>query len=155
VRRAYLSLGSNVGDRAAHLAEGVRLVAAGDAHRVSTVYETEPVGGVVQEDFWNLVVELTTDATPDELLARAQRAESARRRVRTVPNGPRTLDVDVLWVEGFASDDPVLTVPHPRMWQRAFVLWPLHELAPDLVSEAERDAGVGRVVALGTLESLR
>ncbi len=153
--RAFFSMGSNVGDRAEHLAEGLRVVVAGDAHRVSRVYETEPVGGVVQDDFWNLVVELATAEGARGLLERAREAEAARGRVRDVRWGPRTLDVDVLWVEGYASDDPELTVPHPRLYQRAFVLAPLRELAPDLVSAEQLAAGVGRVRALGTLESLR
>ncbi|MFI5035908.1 MAG: 2-amino-4-hydroxy-6-hydroxymethyldihydropteridine diphosphokinase [Acidimicrobiales bacterium] len=153
--RAYLSLGTNVGERAAHLREGVRLVAAGEAYRLSRVYETEPVGDVAQDNFWNLVVELDTAASPQELLARARRAEAARGRERTVRWGPRTLDVDVLYYEGYESDDPELTVPHPRLFERAFVLAPLRELAPDLVSEAHLAAGAGRVVPLGTLESLR
>lgn len=153
--RAYLSLGSNLGDRAEHLADGVRRVAAGDPHRVSRVYETEPVGGVAQDDFWNLVVELDTTAGARELLGRAQAAEAARDRVRDVRWGPRTLDVDVLYVEGETVDDPDLTVPHPRLYERAFVLAPLRELAPDLVSDAQLAAGVGAVAPLGTLESLR
>ncbi|MDE3064274.1 MAG: 2-amino-4-hydroxy-6-hydroxymethyldihydropteridine diphosphokinase [Acidobacteriota bacterium] len=152
--RAYLSLGSNVGDRLRNLSEGVRIVVGSDPHRVSRVYETEPVGGVDQADFWNLVVELDGPADPRELLARAHRAEAARSRIRQVRWGPRTLDVDVLWVEGVVSDDPTLTLPHPRLYERAFVLHPLRELAPDLVSDEQLAAGVGRVVALGTLESL-
>ncbi|HVB70292.1 MAG TPA: 2-amino-4-hydroxy-6-hydroxymethyldihydropteridine diphosphokinase [Acidimicrobiales bacterium] len=152
--RAYLSLGSNMGDRAEHLREGVRLMTRGVTHRVSRVYETEPVGGVAQDVFWNLVVELVTSEIPTQLLARAQGAEAARGRVRGVRWGPRTLDVDVLYVEGVTSDDPVLTLPHPRLYDRAFVLAPLRELAPDLVSEAQLAAGAGRVRVLGTLESL-
>ena len=155
MHRAYLSLGSNVGDRAAHLSEGVRIVAAGDAFRVSRVYETSPVGGVAQDDFWNLVLELRTEASAAQLLARARLAEAARGRTREVRWGPRTLDVDVLVVGEETRDDAELTVPHPRMWERAFVLAPLRELAPDLVDEARRDAAAGRVVVLGTLESLR
>lgn len=155
MRRAYLSLGSNVGDRAAHLAAGVAIAAGDDAHRVSRVYETEPVGGVAQDDFWNLVVEVTTDAGAAELLERARRAEAAAGRTREVRWGPRTLDVDVLLVGDEVSDDPEITVPHPRMWERAFVVVPLAELAPDLVDARRRAGAVGRVVALGTLESLR
>ena len=153
--RAFLSLGSNVGDRAGHLAAGVDIVAAGEPVRVSRVYETEPVGGVAQDDFWNVVIELETDATPSELLERARRAEAARGRVRGVRWGPRTLDVDVLLVGELVSDDPEITVPHPRMFERLFVLVPLAELAPDLVSAELLGRGVGRVAALGTLESLR
>ncbi|MGH9020981.1 MAG: 2-amino-4-hydroxy-6-hydroxymethyldihydropteridine diphosphokinase, partial [Acidimicrobiales bacterium] len=122
-------------------------------HRVSQVYETEPVGGVVQGDFWNLVVELDTADRPERLLERARAAESARSRERTGHWGPRTLDVDLLWVEGVTSDDPRLTLPHPRMFDRMFVLAPLAELAPDIV-EGRLAGAAGRVVALGTLESL-
>jgi len=156
VRRAYLSLGSNIGDRGEHLAAGVAIVVENDAHRVSSVYETEPVGGVVQDDYWNVVVELTTDATAQALLARARRAEAARGRVRERRWGPRTLDVDVLLVGDERSEDPEVVVPHPRMYERSFVLVPLRELAPELVSEAQLGAGAGAgvVTRLGTLESL-
>jgi 2-amino-4-hydroxy-6-hydroxymethyldihydropteridine diphosphokinase len=155
VTRAFLSLGTNLGDRAGHLRAGLALVVANDPYRVSRVYETEPVGGVVQDDFWNLVVEVTTSATPRELLERAREAEAARGRTREVRWGPRTLDVDVLIVGDEVSDDPEITVPHPRLWERAFVLAPLRELAPDLVSSEALARAEGRVVALGTLESLR
>jgi 2-amino-4-hydroxy-6-hydroxymethyldihydropteridine diphosphokinase len=154
VRRAYLSLGSNIGDRRAHLAAGVDIVRANDGYRTSSVYETEPQGGVVQDDYWNIVLELETDATPYELLERARDAEAQRRRVRDVRWGPRTLDVDVLLVGDEHSDDPELLVPHPRMYERSFVLVPLHELAPALVTEAQLGAGVGTVTRLGTLDSL-
>jgi 2-amino-4-hydroxy-6-hydroxymethyldihydropteridine diphosphokinase len=154
VHRAYLSLGSNMGDRGEHLAHGVAIVVENDAFRVSSVYETEPVGGVAQDDFWNVVVELTTDATAQELLARARRAEEARSRVRDQRWGPRSLDVDVLIVGDERSDDPEVIVPHPRMYERSFVLVPLHELAPELVTPAQLDAGAGAVTRLGTLESL-
>jgi 2-amino-4-hydroxy-6-hydroxymethyldihydropteridine diphosphokinase len=154
VVRAYLSLGSNLGNRAAHLRAGLALVVRDDPYRASRVYETEPVGGVAQDDFWNLVVELETDATPRELLERAREAEAARGRTRDLRWGPRTLDVDVLLVGDVVSDDPEITVPHPRMWERAFVLVPLRELAPDLVGADALARAAGRVVALGTLETL-
>jgi 2-amino-4-hydroxy-6-hydroxymethyldihydropteridine diphosphokinase len=154
VRRCYLSLGSNLGDRAQHLANGLFIVRANDDYRVSQVYETEPVGGVAQEDFWNLVVELTSDASAHDLLERCRSAERASGRSREVRWGPRTLDADVLLVGNETSQDPQIEVPHPRMYERAFVLVPLHELAPDLVSDEQLLVGVGRVVALGTLESL-
>jgi 2-amino-4-hydroxy-6-hydroxymethyldihydropteridine diphosphokinase len=155
VRLAYLSLGSNIGDRGEHLALGVRSVVGTEPYRVSRVYETEPVGGVAQDSFWNLVLELSTEATPRELLERAQRAEQERGRTREVHWGPRTLDVDVLLVGSETSEDPEILVPHPRLYERSFVLVPLRELAPALVSQAQVDAGVGKVTPLGTLESLR
>ncbi len=153
--RAFLSLGSNVGDRAEHLRAGVGLVAGSDPVRVSRVYQSEPVGGVLQEDFWNLVIELQTTAGPRELLERARAAEAARGRTREVRWGPRTLDVDVLLVDELVSDDPQITLPHPRMFQRRFVLAPLAELAPELVSEGALAGAVGAVAPIGTLESLR
>jgi 2-amino-4-hydroxy-6-hydroxymethyldihydropteridine diphosphokinase len=154
VRRCYLSLGSNLGNRAQHLASGLLIVRANDDYRVSQVYETEPVGGVAQDDFWNLVVELTTDASARDLLERCRSAEDANGRTREVRWGPRTLDADVLLVGNERSEDHEIEVPHPRMYERAFVLMPLRELAPDLVSDEQLSSGVGNVVALGTLESL-
>lgn len=152
--KAYLSLGSNVGDRAQHFCAVLETLSAGEPYRLSQVYETEPQGGVAQENFWNLVMEVTTDASPLELLHRALRAENERERVRTVRWGPRTLDVDVLLVGSLRSDDPEITVPHPRMWERRFVLVPLRELAPELVSDEAMTAASGDVVPLGTLSSL-
>ena len=155
MRLAYLSFGSNMGDRGEHLARGVATVVGDEPHRLSLVYETEPVGGVAQDDFWNLVVELATDATPRELLERAWRAESELGRTRDVHWGPRTLDVDVLIVGEETSDDPEILIPHPRLYERSFVLVPLHELAPSLVSDAQLAHGVGAVRELGTLSTLR
>ena len=155
MRACYLSLGSNVGNRQQHLTSGLAIVCGTDARRVSRVYETEPVGGVAQDNFWNLVVEVTTDATAHQLLARAHEAEATNGRTRDVRWGPRTLDVDVLLVGDETSEDPEVLVPHPRLYERAFVLNPLRELAPELVSDEQLRASVGRVVALGTLESLR
>ncbi len=154
MRRAYLSLGSNVGDRAAQLTSAIPTVVNGDRYRLSAVYETEPVGGVAQENFWNMVVEIETDASARELLERARTAEAAAKRTRDVRWGPRTLDVDVLLVGEETSDDPEILLPHPRLYGRAFVLVPLRELAPTLVSEEQVRASAGRVVELGTLESL-
>lgn len=155
MRLAYLSLGSNIGDRKAHFVGAVPLLAEGDDVRLSKVYESEPVGGVEQENFWNMVVEVKTDASPRELLRRARLAEEGAKRTRDVRWGPRTLDVDVLLVGDETSDDPEVLVPHPRLYERSFVLVPLRELAPDLVTDAQLAAGVGSVVELGTLESLR
>jgi len=155
VRLAYISLGSNLGVRAEHLHAGVVMLASSEPYRLSRVYETEPVGDVAQEDFLNLVLELETDATPRELLERAHQAEAARGRSREVHWGPRTLDADVLLVGEETSEDPEILIPHPRMYERAFVLYPLAELAPTLVSAEQLAASAGRVVALGTLESLR
>jgi 2-amino-4-hydroxy-6-hydroxymethyldihydropteridine diphosphokinase len=152
---AYLSLGSNVGDRGLHLKRGVTIVAGKDSFRLSSVFETEPVGGVIQDDFWNVVLELDTAATPVELLARARIAELARGRTRDVHWGPRTLDVDVLLVGNITSSDPDILVPHPRMYERRFVLAPLQELNPSLVSDEQLGASAGAVRNIGTLATLR
>jgi 2-amino-4-hydroxy-6-hydroxymethyldihydropteridine diphosphokinase len=131
-RRAFLALGSNLGDRRHHLAAAVAGIP--DVVAVSPVYETDPVGGPSgQGAFLNCVVELRTTRTPRELLILAQAAEAAARRVRLERWGPRTLDVDVLLVGDETVDEPDLTVPHPRMWSRGFVLVPLGDLAPELV----------------------
>ena len=130
--RAFLGLGSNLGDRAAYLDAAVG--ALPDRVAVSPVYETAPVGGPGgQGRYLNLVVELDTDRSPRQLLALCHELETAAARVRTERWGPRTLDVDVLWVDGVDVDEPDLIVPHPRMRERAFVLAPLRDLAPDLV----------------------
>jgi 2-amino-4-hydroxy-6-hydroxymethyldihydropteridine diphosphokinase len=154
VRVAYLSLGSNLGDRRAHLVAAVQIVADGDAHRVSSLYLTEPWGPVAQDDYYNVVVEVTTEATAHELLERCRRAETARGRERAERFGPRTLDADVLLVGDEVVSDPDLLVPHPRMWERRFVLVPLYELAPALVSEDLLERADGRVELIGTLNAL-
>ncbi|MGE3621606.1 MAG: 2-amino-4-hydroxy-6-hydroxymethyldihydropteridine diphosphokinase [Acidimicrobiia bacterium] len=153
--RAFLGLGSNVGDRVAHLRRAVEGI--GRAERVaavSPVYETAPVGGPDQGPFLNLVVELDTPSTARRLLALCGRLERDADRVRTVRWGPRTLDVDVLWVDGVEVDEPDLVVPHPRMWARRFVLAPLADLAPDLVSATALAAADGEVALVGRLDDL-
>jgi 2-amino-4-hydroxy-6-hydroxymethyldihydropteridine diphosphokinase len=136
--RAVLGLGSNLGDRRRYLADAV--AALPDVVAVSPVYETDPVGGPMgQGPYLNLVVELGTGLSPRELLALAHRLEADAGRVRAERWGPRTLDVDVLWVERAAVDEPDLTVPHPRMWERRFVLAPLADLAPELLPDGWED----------------
>lgn len=130
--RAFLGLGSNLGDRRAYLSGAIEQLP--DVVNVSPLYETDPVGGPPgQGAYLNCVVELQTTRTPRELLALAQAAEAAARRVRVERWGPRTLDVDVLLVGDEEVNEPDLTVPHPRMWERGFVLVPLGDLAPELV----------------------
>jgi 2-amino-4-hydroxy-6-hydroxymethyldihydropteridine diphosphokinase len=126
--RAYLGLGSNLGDRRSHLRAAV--AALPDVVAVSPVYETDPVGGPPgQHPYLNLVVALETELSPRQLLDVARTLEEAAGRVRTERHGPRTLDVDVLLVGDLTVRDDDLVVPHPRMWQRRFVLAPLADLA--------------------------
>ena len=145
--RAFVALGSNVGDRWAHLRRAV--AGLPDVVAVSPVYEAEPVGGPVgQPPYLNAVVELDTALGPRDLLEVARGLEQAAGRVRGERWGPRPLDVDVLLVGDLSVDEPDLVVPHPRMWERAFVLVPLHDLAPDVAGARPGDPGVRPV---GTL----
>lgn len=130
-----LSLGSNIGDRIACLqgaldslaARGVQILA------VSSVYETAPVGGPDQDDFLNAVALVQARVEPRELLALCQQVEAEHDRVREVRWGPRTLDVDLVEVNGVEMDDEVLTLPHPRAHERAFVCIPWLEVDPEAV----------------------
>lgn len=153
-RRAFVGLGSNLGDRRENLERAVGLLAAaGDVVAVSPVYETEPVGGPPQGPYLNVVVELETRATPRDLLERCRGLEADAGRVRTVRFGPRTLDADVLLVGEEHVEEPDLIVPHPRMHERRFVLAPLADLAPDLVSAEALASAVGEVRRVGTLSA--
>ena len=148
--RAFLGLGSNLGDRLGHLRRAV--AALPDVVAVSPVYETDPVGGPAgQAPYLNAVVELETDRSPRQLLELAARLESEADRVRAERFGPRTLDVDVLLVDDLVVDEEDLVVPHPRMWERRFVLVPLADLAPELVPHHAWQRAGGTVRSFATL----
>jgi len=134
VKTVYLALGSNIGDRESNLRAAIlSLSAAGIAVlRESPIYETEPVGYANQGWFLNMVVEAGTALFPMQLLTRTGKIERALGRVRTVPNGPRTIDIDVLLYANAVVRTPRLEIPHPRMQERRFVLAPLADLAPAL-----------------------
>jgi len=130
---AYLSLGSNLGNRENQLHEAIaRLQAVGCTVAVSSLYETEPVEFTDQAWFLNCVVLLETTETPEHLLATLLAIEQEMGRVRTREKGPRTIDIDILLVGDTILDSPELTIPHPAMHQRRFVLEPLAEIAPDV-----------------------
>ena len=147
--RVFLGLGSNLGDRREHLRSAISSLP--DVVAISDLYETDPVGGPEQGRFLNLVVQLDTDLDPHALLGVCHRIESAAGRVRDVRWGPRTLDVDILWIDGITVDTPDLQVPHPRMMERRFVLEPLADLDPDLAPEGWRDSLDGSVDHVGQL----
>jgi 2-amino-4-hydroxy-6-hydroxymethyldihydropteridine diphosphokinase len=128
----FLGLGSNLGDREAAIADALaRLAARGVALRArSSSWLTEPVGGPPQGWFVNAAVAVETALSPEELLAACLEVERDMGRVRTVKDGPRTIDVDVLLYGERCVDRPGLTVPHPRLAERRFVLAPLAEIAP-------------------------
>jgi len=134
VKRVYLSLGTNVGDREQMLQQAVSLLEGPDLHllRASSVYETEPIDRLSQPWFLNLVVEAETDLFPRLLLARIQRIEKQLGRKRTIRAGPRTIDIDILFYGESVVRTPELVIPHPRLSERRFVLEPLAELAPEL-----------------------
>ena len=152
MRRVLLGIGSNLGDRAAFLRAAV--AGLGDeVEATSDVFETDPVGGPDQGAYLNLVVLLRTDRSARDLLTLGQHLEAEADRVREVRWGPRTLDVDLLWIEGEQVDQPDLVVPHPRMLERAFVMVPLADVAPDVVP-AGWVRPPERVERLGPLDSL-
>jgi 2-amino-4-hydroxy-6-hydroxymethyldihydropteridine diphosphokinase len=131
---AYLGLGSNLGDRAAALRRAVELLEGAGIRvaRVSSFWETEPLEMADQPWFLNAVVEVETGLEPAALLARARAIEIGLGRLRVIPNGPRIIDIDILLYGDSVLAEPGLTIPHPRMAARRFVLEPLAELAPDL-----------------------
>ena len=137
IQNAYVGLGSNLGDRAGYMVLAVRgmLDAGFDVIRLSRIYETAPVEYENQPPFLNMVAELrgTTLPSPEQTLARLLRVEYALGRTREVPMGPRTIDLDLLIFRDKRSDTEFLTLPHPRIAARRFVLVPLFELVPNLV----------------------
>lgn len=160
VSLVFLSLGSNLGDRLANLhagLNGLHATAGIDVKRVSTVYETEPLGNVEQPAFLNLVASIETDLEPLELLHAVKSLEVALGRTESVHWGPRRIDIDIVLWGDRRVDTPTLTIPHREFRTRAFVLFPLRELAPEFrdpvtlqtVSElAQRPEVQGNVVKL-------
>ncbi|MBZ5532281.1 MAG: 2-amino-4-hydroxy-6-hydroxymethyldihydropteridine diphosphokinase [Acidobacteriia bacterium] len=159
----YLSLGSNLGDRAANLADARRrLQELGAITATSALYETEPVE-VAEEQPWflNCVVAMKTELEPRQLLTCLLALEQSMGRKRSANKAPRTVDIDILLFGNLALETPGMSIPHPRMHQRRFVLQPLAEIAPDarhpllnktakqLLDELPASAGVVRKVAAG------
>jgi 2-amino-4-hydroxy-6-hydroxymethyldihydropteridine diphosphokinase len=132
LKTVYLSLGSNLGDRAANLEQAIeRLAKLGEVSAVSSFYETEPVELTSQPYFLNCAVALETSLMPKQLLARLNAIEFEMGRKRIVAKGPRVVDIDILLFQRSIIDTPQLVVPHPAMHERRFVLEPLAEIAPD------------------------
>jgi 2-amino-4-hydroxy-6-hydroxymethyldihydropteridine diphosphokinase len=133
LKLAYLSLGSNVGNREQNLREAIdRLESAGRVVSVSSSYETEPVEFTEQAWFVNCAVTLETTKTPAQLMTSLLDIEQAMGRRRTGKKGPRTIDIDLLLFGDTIVDSPALTIPHPAMHERRFVLEPLAEIAPEV-----------------------
>jgi len=147
-----LALGSNVGDTVTNLGEAVRRLFAGPElafARSSSVYRTPPWGILDQAEFANAVVLGSTSLQPRALLAFVKGIEAAMGRTAGVRWGPRLIDIDVIDMDGVALDTPTLTLPHPRMHERAFVLVPLAEIAPDRIVAGRRVADAARSVETG------
>jgi len=130
----YLCLGSNLGEREENLCQALTLLSPKvNLEEVSSVYETEPVGYKEQPLFLNVVCRITTNLPPEELLHLAKDIETTIGRVPSFPNAPRIIDIDILFYDTKIMETQNLTIPHPRLHDRAFVLIPLAEIAPDLV----------------------
>ncbi|HMB21250.1 MAG TPA: 2-amino-4-hydroxy-6-hydroxymethyldihydropteridine diphosphokinase [Anaerolineales bacterium] len=135
----YLALGSNLGDRLANLKEAIAsLTPQMDVKAKSPVYETPPWGVTDQPKFLNQVIRVKTYLQPEPLLKHLKRLEVALGRKESVPNGPRLIDLDILFYDDLVMYSAALTIPHPRLQERAFVLVPLMELDPELVHPVNR-----------------
>ncbi len=133
-QKAYISAGSNLGDRAANLAFALKSLGKGGlVSKVSSCFETEPVGFPDQPWFINIAIELSTPLLPLDLLDLCINIEASCGRVRTFPNAPRTLDLDILLYGDVILNEENLTIPHPRLQDRKFVLKPLAQIAPELM----------------------
>jgi 2-amino-4-hydroxy-6-hydroxymethyldihydropteridine diphosphokinase len=131
---AYLGLGSNLGDRQANLDQALEFLGQRlRIKKVSSIYDSEPVGNIEQPRFLNLVCEVVTNLPPKGLLALAKGIENKLGRIGGRSGAPRTIDIDILLYGNEVMNTPELTIPHPRMTKRAFVLVPLVEIAPDVV----------------------
>lgn len=136
---AFIALGANLGNAATTLRQAIASISVLKGTRLgacSSLYQTAPIDSS-GPDYTNAVIEIQTTLPAPELLVQLQNIEHQAGRLRPQPNAPRTLDLDILLYGSASINSPKLTVPHPRMWQRAFVLQPLHEIAPLLVSAAQ------------------
>ena len=155
---AYIALGSNLADPVQQLRSALRAVAALPGTRVlreSSFYRNPPEGGLDQPEFVNAVAAIETEAAPRELLDRLLEIERAHGRARDYPNAPRTLDLDIALYGDRVVHDPGLTIPHPRMGRRAFVMVPLAEIAPDTIVPGQgRVADLARRLDASAMEKL-
>jgi 2-amino-4-hydroxy-6-hydroxymethyldihydropteridine diphosphokinase len=136
---AYLGLGSNLGNRKQNLSKALELLSEQVAiEQLSSLYETEPVGFKDQPLFLNAVCRISTTLSPEKLLGFVKGIETALGRTPSFPNAPRPLDIDILFYGNRTTKSEALTIPHPHLTQRAFVLIPLAEIAPDLVHPENR-----------------
>ena len=135
----YLGIGSNLGDRKKNIEDALLYLETEgiDVIRCSSIIETDAVGGPPQPKFLNAVALCETDHSPEKFLKILQTIEKKLGRVRTIINGPRTIDLDILLFDDLRVSSPELTIPHPRMFNRDFVMIPLKEIAPELISSSQ------------------
>ncbi len=141
IKKATLGIGGNIGDVVETMRRALDYLEAQQGlkiEKISRLYKTPPWGVVDQDWFINACVSIDCEVSPQKLLEHCLAAELSLKRQRTIRWGPRTIDIDVLTFQGFSSDEPALTVPHPRMLERAFVLVPLCDIAPDLEISGKR-----------------
>jgi len=153
---AYLGLGSNLGDRKQNLAKALELLSPETTvEKLSSIYETEPVGYQPQPLFLNAVCRISTELNPRQLLRLANKIEAKLGRMPSFPNAPRPIDIDILLYDNEVFGSKELTVPHPRLAERAFVLVPLVEIAPDLVHPGSGKTIKKLLDNLGTVAGVR
>ena len=133
----YLGLGSNLGHRRTNITRAIAELRRNNVRVIKTakIIETEPVGGPPQPKFFNTVIQVSTELSPRDLLTTVKAIEKFVGRQRTVKNGPRIIDIDILLYEQQRIRTPKLTIPHPHMFKRNFVLRPLQEIAPDILKK--------------------
>lgn len=160
MNRAYLGIGSNLGDKRQNIDTAIALLGEQEGIRVSKIssyYQTEPVGYLDQDWFINCAVEIETALAPHQLLAACQAIENTMKRERLIRFGPRNIDLDILLYEGYSSQNVALTIPHPRMTERSFVLVPLLEIAGNISLGSQtiedwlanlRDQDAGKIIKL-------
>jgi 2-amino-4-hydroxy-6-hydroxymethyldihydropteridine diphosphokinase len=139
---AYIGIGSNLGDREKNIDEAIALlnsVKSVKVTKISSIYRTAPVGGPAQGDYLNGVIEINTTFAPFELLEFLNKIEEKLGRERREVNGPRTMDLDILLYDGTRINDSRLTIPHPRMFEREFVMRGLREIAPNFYEDNYRN----------------
>lgn len=154
---AYIALGANIGRREETLREALRMLNEHpdiEVLRVSDVYETDPVGYADQPPFLNMAAAVGTSIAPDRLLEIMQAVENRLGRVRDIRFGPRTADLDLLWMNGLAIESTELTLPHPRMHERFFVLIPLEDIVPEEEPSGLRALIDRSLIELGTASGI-
>jgi 2-amino-4-hydroxy-6-hydroxymethyldihydropteridine diphosphokinase len=153
----YLGLGSNVGSREGNLRQALKFLNghADAVQEVSPVYETDPVGFADQESFLNCVCRFETELKPKDLLSTIKGIEGLVGRTPTFPNGPREIDIDILLYGDVVMASELLTIPHPRMAERAFVLVPLADIAPDVAHSVSGQTVAELLTAVDGIEGVR